>query len=160
MADWTEQEDALLRKLRKDGLSASEIGKQLGRGRNSILGRCHRLGLSESSDPHRRPRPLPKPRTIQFRPKTFQPTNGNGKTHAVKSAVRAAAKAAHKVKPHVEPEVPRPETACGLLELTNESCRFPLGDPKSPNFCFCGGSASFPKVPYCDYHMRVAFNNS
>jgi GcrA cell cycle regulator len=43
-----------------------------------------------------------------------------------------------------------------LLELTEDTCRWPIGDPGSPDFYFCGGPA-ITSLPYCAYHSRVAY---
>lgn len=43
---------------------------------------------------------------------------------------------------------PAIEVVANMWEtVTNSSCRFPLGDPKSPSFAFCGATTSRP--PYC-----------
>lgn len=44
---WSERDDALARKLWAEGLSASEIGAQLGRTRNAVIGRVRRLKLQK-----------------------------------------------------------------------------------------------------------------
>ena len=46
-----------------------------------------------------------------------------------------------------------------LLELSNESCRWPIGDPASDQFHFCGapGADLEQDVPYCADHMRRAY---
>ena len=46
--------------------------------------------------------------------------------------------------------------AAHLLELTEETCRWPIGDPGSSEFFFCGGNA-LTGLPYCAYHSRVAY---
>jgi GcrA cell cycle regulator len=43
-----------------------------------------------------------------------------------------------------------------ILELTEETCRWPIGDPGSTDFFFCGGQAG-TGAPYCTYHSRVAY---
>ena len=44
---WTDERVALLKKLWLEGLSASQIAKQLGGvTRNAVIGKVHRLGLS------------------------------------------------------------------------------------------------------------------
>ena len=43
-----------------------------------------------------------------------------------------------------------------LLELTEQTCRWPIGDPGSPEFFFCGGN-TVTKLPYCAYHSRIAY---
>lgn len=49
---WSEEEDAELRRLTAEGLTAGAIGDAIGRPRNSVIGRWHRLGLDRSE--HRR----------------------------------------------------------------------------------------------------------
>ena len=43
-----------------------------------------------------------------------------------------------------------------LLELTEETCRWPIGDPGTADFFFCGGP-TVTSLPYCAYHSRVAY---
>ena len=45
---------------------------------------------------------------------------------------------------------------CTLLELNEEKCHWPIGDPGQPDFFFCGGQA-ITGLPYCAYHSRVAY---
>ena len=43
-----------------------------------------------------------------------------------------------------------------LLELNEATCHWPIGDPSSPEFFFCGGKA-LTGLPYCAHHSRVAY---
>ena len=43
-----------------------------------------------------------------------------------------------------------------LLELNEDTCRWPIGDPATPEFFFCGGKP-LDGLPYCSYHSRVAY---
>ena len=43
-----------------------------------------------------------------------------------------------------------------LLQLTEKTCRWPVGDPGSTEFFFCGGENA-NEQPYCTYHARVAY---
>ncbi len=45
---------------------------------------------------------------------------------------------------------------CTLLELSDDKCRWPIGDPGSAEFFFCGGRPS-GDAPYCGYHARIAY---
>src|SRR3954471_21210739 len=71
---WTDERVELLKKLWQDGLSASQIAKQLGGvTRNAVIGKVHRLGLSGRATPSKpartvfkaprpaRPWPVPPP---------------------------------------------------------------------------------------------------
>ena len=42
-----------------------------------------------------------------------------------------------------------------LLQLTEKTCHWPIGDPGSGDFFFCGGEAN--DSPYCTFHSRVAY---
>jgi GcrA cell cycle regulator len=55
---WTEERVGTLKKLWLDGLSASQIAKQLGGvTRNAVIGKVHRLGLSGRAAPSQPSRP-------------------------------------------------------------------------------------------------------
>lgn len=42
---WSEQEDGMASKLWREGISASVIGERIGKAKNAIIGRMHRLGV-------------------------------------------------------------------------------------------------------------------
>jgi len=42
------------------------------------------------------------------------------------------------------------------MELKETTCRFPLGDPATPEFRYCGGKSE-AGVPYCPFHERIAY---
>ncbi|RDD95425.1 GcrA cell cycle regulator, partial [Paracoccus pantotrophus] len=43
-----------------------------------------------------------------------------------------------------------------LMELTERTCKWPIGDPATDKFWFCG-LPSMPGKPYCEAHVGVAF---
>ena len=43
-----------------------------------------------------------------------------------------------------------------LTELTERTCKWPIGDPATDKFWFCG-LPSAPGKPYCEAHVGVAF---
>jgi GcrA cell cycle regulator len=67
---------------------------------------------------------------------------------------------AYDFEPEPEPELIDNVIPLGqrrtILELTEETCRWPIGDPGSTEFFFCGGQA-MTGAPYCTYHSRVAY---
>jgi GcrA cell cycle regulator len=150
---WTDERVELLKKLWADGLSASQIAGELGGiTRNAVIGKVHRLGLSgrakapSSSVPRQR-----KPRA----PSMFR---------APRPMMRGNTALAHMPAYDYEPE-PEPELIeniipigqrCTLLELNDEKCHWPIGDPGQPDFFFCGGKTN-TGTPYCGYHGRVAY---
>jgi GcrA cell cycle regulator len=46
---------------------------------------------------------------------------------------------------------------CTLLELTADTCRWPIGDPQRSDFFFCGAVPAHGQ-PYCGHHCRQAYN--
>ena len=143
---WTDERVETLKKLWLDGLSASQIAKQLGGvTRNAVIGKVHRLGLSGRAAPShpsrpafkapRPPRPMTSPavRTRALEPRAH---------HA--PAPRPAA-----------PYIDLPGTAT-VLTLGAHMCKWPIGDPSSDDFTFCGRRAG-EEGPYCIDHARVAY---
>lgn len=51
LPSWTPSEDDTLRGLWRDGHSTAEIGRRMGRTKNSIIGRAHRLDLPPRGSP-------------------------------------------------------------------------------------------------------------
>jgi len=43
-----------------------------------------------------------------------------------------------------------------LLQLNENTCKWPVGDPLGPGFYFCGAKTS-EGSPYCSYHSKIAF---
>jgi GcrA cell cycle regulator len=53
-------------------------------------------------------------------------------------------------------EVEKKARRISLMELTERTCKWPIGDPATDDFWFCG-LASTPGKPYCEAHVGVAF---
>jgi GcrA cell cycle regulator len=67
---------------------------------------------------------------------------------------------AFEMEPEPEPELIENIIPIGqrrtLMELTEATCRWPIGDPGTPEFFFCGGN-TLQGLPYCHYHSRIAY---
>src|ERR1041385_2873460 len=149
---WTDERVELLKKLWADGLSASQISAELGAiTSNAVIGKVHRLGLSgrAKSPSSSAPRPR-KARTHSHMLRTSRPSmRGN-----------TALAHANEYEAEPEPEVLDNIIPIGqrrtLLELNENTCRWPIGDPGNADFFFCGGQ-TVTTLPYCAYHSRVAY---
>jgi GcrA cell cycle regulator len=153
---WTDERVEQLKKLWNDGLSASQIAGQFGGiTRNAVIGKVHRLGLSgRAKSPTAgaaRPRKARAP--SQFARAARPATRGN-------TALATHALPFIDVEPEPEPElvdniIPMGQR-CSILQLTEATCHWPIGDPGSPEFFYCGGKAVSGQ-PYCAFHCRVAY---
>jgi GcrA cell cycle regulator len=109
--EWTSDRVEILRQLWQQGQTASQIAAQLGGvTRNAVIGKAHRLGLSQKATPVVRPEPAPRP---------------------VAAAVASS--------------------------VTGRGCLWPVGDPKQPDFHFCGQPSETGR-PYCAEHCAVAYH--
>ncbi|MCK0207271.1 GcrA family cell cycle regulator [Starkeya koreensis] len=152
--NWTDERVELLKKLWADGLSASQIAAELGGvTRNAVIGKVHRLGLSGRAKAVASTTPRPrKPRPV--------PSAGSRPVVVGNTAL------AQVMRPMVEPEpvelpdpvanvVPMAER-CTILDLTEFTCRWPVGEPGKSDFFYCG-SRTKTGMPYCAYHARIAY---
>jgi GcrA cell cycle regulator len=64
-----------------------------------------------------------------------------------------------KGRPLKTPEKPIVKRGKSLLELTNQTCRWPIGDPSKQSFHFCGepGADLEQGIPYCERHSKRAY---
>jgi GcrA cell cycle regulator len=53
-------------------------------------------------------------------------------------------------------EVEKRAKRISLMELTERTCKWPIGDPATEDFWFCGLPSTAGK-PYCEAHVGVAF---
>ena len=146
-AGWTEDRVGALKKLWLEGQSASQIAKQLGGGvtRNAVIGKVHRLGLSGRAAPSQPARATFRP----SRPRPAQPTQAPSAPRRIEAVQpRPAAPAV----PAPMPDLPGTAT---VMTLGAHMCKWPIGDPSSTEFSFCGRRAS--EGVYCVEHARVAY---
>jgi GcrA cell cycle regulator len=143
---WTDERVATLKKLWLEGLSASQIAKQLGGvTRNAVIGKVHRLGLSGRATPSQ------PARTVFKAPRAPRPVS------QAPAAPRRVAAEASAPMPAPRPvyRVEEPGSAT-VLTLGAHMCKWPIGDPSTESFTFCGRRAS-DGAPYCIEHAQVAY---
>jgi len=159
---WSEQQIQMLKDMWGHGFSASDIAGRLGGGltRNAVIGKAHRLklsagaaargaavglrsvptssGVAEIKASRKRVmlRPLPVLPTPSTTPKVIQ-------RESYRSPVDAFAKRSEGI---------------AVTKAGDRHCRWPVGDPRSPDFRFCGCNVH-EGLPYCTDHARVAYQN-
>lgn len=188
---WTDERVELLKKMWGEGQSASQIAKELGGvTRNAVIGKVHRLGLSNRAGsgssaapaakaapakekpavaatpkPKAEPKPAPQPKAAA-KPKVED--DSDPAPIPMSAARRAIIPAGQPLPPQpsaneISPEalakvneVEKTAKRLTLMELTERTCKWPIGDPATDNFWFCGLPAQQGK-PYCEAHVGVAF---
>lgn len=182
---WTDERVETLKKMWGEGQSASQIAKELGGvTRNAVIGKVHRLGLSNRvgggtgadgedeapavSKPEAVMRPAepvrsadPAPRLAVDRP---LPTATITPIPMRKAIIPAGQPlppqpSANEISPEALAsvrEVEKHAKKLTLMELTERTCKWPIGDPATEDFWFCG-LQSLPGKPYCEAHVGVAF---
>ncbi|THD45774.1 MAG: GcrA cell cycle regulator [Bradyrhizobium sp.] len=158
---WTDERVELLRQLWLDGRSASQISAQLGHGvtRNAVIGKVHRLGLAGRAK-------APAASTPRATPQRSAPRSngGGGGGGGVRTVVRGANALAMVTEPALdtrpvfrEEDVVVPMSLrVTIVELKEAMCRWPLGDPTTAEFRYCG-SPSGGAGPYCVHHGKLAY---
>lgn len=161
--NWTDERVEKLTKLWADGLSASQIAAQLGGvTRNAVIGKVHRLNLpgrAKSGGGSPRPKRQPSaPRTassFNARPAAPRAVSRGGAAPALRADADFEVQLNH--EPH-DVVVPI-SRKLALTELTERTCKWPVGDPMHEDFHFCGNDSD-ENTPYCKYHARLAFQPS
>ncbi len=165
---WTTERVEQLKKLWIEGLSASQIAAELGGvTRNAVIGKVHRLGLSgraKTTAPAaktRRPRtqtastaPTASTSPADERPQAPTPQTNGATALKMEPAPEAVLAPVEEVAPVAE-LVPLSKRTT-ILNLTERTCKWPIGDPSTDDFYFCGHPAE-AGVPYCPYHCKIAY---
>ncbi|WP_019219155.1 GcrA family cell cycle regulator [Bartonella florencae] len=163
---WTDERVELLKKFWSEGLSASQIAAQLGGvSRNAVIGKVHRLklpgrGKTAQGGARAQKTSAASPSSTRMRrtPSTVLPTNSTSCSVGV-TALKVEL-VAEDVKETSVPEKPNVVVPISrhlnLLQLSENTCRWPVGDPLSSDFHFCGADSG-ENSPYCTFHAKIAF---
>jgi GcrA cell cycle regulator len=151
--DWTTEAIERLKALWAEGHSTAEIGRRMGISKNAVVGKAHRLTLPARPSPIRRdaaPRPAPLPRAPRPSPMPLQRL-------AAAPAPRPAAPPAPAAPPPVAATAPVLRSfPAARPRIGARSCCWPLGEPGTQGFRFCGGDPMAGK-PYCAEHAALAY---
>ena len=153
---WTDDRVDTLKKLWTEGLSASQIAKELGGvSRNAVIGKVHRLGLESRQKATKDGEEASE--TIASSTAVEEEAEAPAEASEPVSAptIQAANDSAPSQDLEDEVVIPIP-LKLKLTELTERTCKWPIGDPMHDDFHFCGHEADEGR-PYCEYHSTLAF---
>jgi GcrA cell cycle regulator len=152
---WTETNTEELRALYAKGFSASQIAEKLGfLSRNAVIGKISRLGLNG--------------RIKQKVTKSERIAQGLRESALQKRLVEFRRPPKHRYRiPLIEEPLAQPtiddqniptHQRCNILQLTNTTCRWPIGEVNTKEFFYCGGPADEASGrPYCMAHTARAY---
>ncbi len=170
---WTDERVEMLKKMWNEGQSASQIAKELGGvTRNAVIGKVHRLGLSNRTGGVSAAKPAGDKAA---KGKTSAKTGAKSATAADEAPTRPVVPARRPIITAGQPLPPQPSAneispealanqravekkskKINLIDLTERTCKWPVGDPATEDFWFCGLAVK-PGKPYCEAHVGVAF---
>jgi GcrA cell cycle regulator len=126
---WTDTKVAELKERHARGESMTAMGAAMGCSRSAIVGKIHRLKLGPTTAmPGRQPSSRQIAPKISLAPSDYE--NATELTALDGSGVT-------------------------LDDLTQDACRWPLGDPREPSFRYCGQMAIDGKS-YCAKHFQIS----
>ena len=135
---WTSEKVEKLKDLWSKGHTASQIAELLGdTTRNAVIGKAHRLNL-EARAPSKNTT-IQNRSTNKFIKKTPQQTSRKSKFQSIL------------LDKNFESENPT-----SLENLTDATCKWPIGHPDEESFYFCGRKPE-DDFPYCKLHVLYAF---
>lgn len=162
---WTDERVERLKQLWANGLSASQIAAEIGGiSRNAVIGKVHRLGLSGRAKTGQEPQQPVRARK-DGEADGAASLDGATALNGAEAAEPGDAIMLTTGQTGDEPSLPEPrreEVVVALsqrvtiMDLRESMCRWPIGDPTSPEFRFCGGR-SITGLPYCPHHAQIAY---
>ena len=170
-------DNATLKKLKAltgKGLSTAEIGKRLGMSKNAVVGKLNRLGwnskaggvagaTTKKKEPAKKtaPKVTVKKSTTTARRATVARTATRGGKTVTGGAKKATtttttARGGKSLNKNLAMHQRIVQHALELANLKPNQCRWPIGDPDSEGFHFCGAPV-FVGKPYCYEHCKQAY---
>jgi GcrA cell cycle regulator len=163
MSGWNEARDAMLRRLWGLGWTASKIAGELRVSRNAVIGRKNRLKIGSRPSPIKTADPAATEGKRQASRLRSHGKNRQQQRHAMQAAIAKSDRTAsqrianlngHTVVQPVTKPIPAPAP-----RLSRDACAWPIGDPKKPDFRWCGAKPVVPGKPYCAHHCSIAYRS-
>ena len=140
---WTPERIEQLRSCVDSGMTCSQIAAAIGVSRNAVIGKIHRLGISSGRPAGAGARANCPPRARHSRGPTQRRLLRLAYARAPLDEILSGMVV---ISTH----------PCSLIEIDTHQCRWPIGDPGSTNFLFCGND-SIAGFTYCLGHARLAY---
>lgn len=150
---WTAEKKELLRKLWIEGIPTSAIARQIdGATRNAVIGKAHSLKLPSRG----------RSNSTTSRQRKSKVVSNPGVEKSTNNIVHLDTSSGKDRLPMTIPPEPRESVVVpisrklALVQLNEDTCKWPNGDFMTKNFSFCGNGVA-EKKPYCEYHSKIAY---
>ena len=139
--------------LALEGKSASSIAAALGApSRNAVIGKANRIGVKLTGNVHSSAPRAPRASSGRPRRPAIARVNAPSWKRAAVPAVQRERKPAWAFAQAQVGEMLK----VGLEEINESACRWPIGDPTSEEFAYCGIQSAKGRS-YCAGHCRMAY---
>ena len=148
---WTDEQVEEVRRMTVEGMTATQIGIALERTRNAIIGVWHRKKIAVP----RREKLIADRTRSQRATRSDRPNRPAGApkiNQAAKDSPNAPLTAERLEEMNQPLAESRPVT---LMKRRLGQCCWPLGDPKTPDFRYCGAPTRGEVSFYCDSHRAL-----
>ena len=151
---WTDEKVNILKDLWGKGKTASQIAEIIGGiSRNAVIGKVHRLGLEPRAKPQRKNIAVGQLEggilsvsysgNLAFKETSIEDIEYTKNHDMLHSNIHSLDQGSD-------------QFAVTILNLTENQCKWPQGDPGTEDFHFCGHQP-LSGMPYCEHHSKKAY---
>ena len=145
---WTDERMEICQQALREGKSGLQIAALIGApSRNAVIGKVNRMGwrgLSPNTRPRHSGTKVEKPKKMKAPPPSLEEQTPS----VLQASISATASTSFAFT--------GPKT---FGELAGDECKWPIGDPMTDDFTFCG-RGSGGDGPYCRAHAQFAYQPS
>jgi GcrA cell cycle regulator len=145
---WTDEMIRTLERLWNEGKTASQVGLVFGVSRNAIIGKLHRLGLSQDT------RTVKSNYTVCAKPKVKLGRPAKPKVEKKPKPIKVRALPPPPL-PTPAPPPKRLDGHCIITEMTG--CKWPVGFDEDGRHLFCNAKRPSQDRPYCIPHAQQSY---
>ncbi len=154
---WTEEQIKQASEMWAAGASAQQIANVINKSRNAVIGKMNRLNVKRQTDEDAAINSPDRPSDD-----STSADDHHASTKGPDAGMISAPNNATKSQEVLDAEAHNEQInmkRLPLMYLSSRTCRWPIGDPSTKHFWFCGKQSVIDK-PYCSEHSELAYQNS
>jgi GcrA cell cycle regulator len=156
---WTPENVAIMTEMLAKGRTSRHVSDVIGCSRNAVIGKALRLKIPRNRK-QGASQPRSKARAAHPETQAAEPKAKYLDRVGIQNARRERDAAGlpptpRPYTPQIASGIPPIPLRLSLEELTDKTCRWPIGDVHQEGFGFCGTERTHGS--YCGYHARIAY---